>query len=46
MAFFLFLRCKIENFLGFADFGLLFWGAISGGMVLNLVPSLGGDIDL
>ena len=46
VAFFLFLRCKIGNFLGFADFGLWFWGAVCGGMVLDLVLSLWGDIDL
>ena len=46
VAFFLFLQCKIGNFLGFADFGLSFWGDVCGGMVLDLVPSLWGDIDL
>ena len=44
--FFLFLRCEIGNFVGFADFGLWFWGDVCGGMVLDLVPSLWGDIDL
>ena len=44
--FFQFLRCEIGNFLGFADFGLSFWGAVCGGTVLDLVPSLWGDIDL
>ena len=34
------------NFLGFADFGLSFWGDVCGVMVLDLVPSLWGDIDL
>ena len=37
---------EIGNFLGFADFGLSFWGAVCGGMVLDLVPPLWGDIDL
>ena len=43
---FLFLRCEIGNFLGFADFGSSFWGDVCGGMVLDLIPSLWGDIDL
>ena len=43
---FLFLRCEIGNFLGFADFGLWFWGDVCGGAVLDLVPLLWGDIDL
>ena len=34
------------NFLGFADFGLSFWGAVCGGTVLDLVSSLWGAIDL
>ena len=34
------------NFLGFADFALSFLGDVCGGMVLDLVPSLWGDIDL
>ena len=46
VAFFLFLRCKIGDFLGFANFGLSFWGDVCGGMVLDLVPFLWGDIDL
>ena len=45
VAFFYFWGAKLE-FLGFADFGLSFWGAVCGGMVLDLVPSLWGDIDL
>ena len=40
------LRCEIGNFLGFADFGSSFWGDVCGGMVLDLVPSLWGDINL
>ena len=34
------------NFLGFADFCPSFWGDVCGGMVLDLVPSLWGEIDL
>ena len=39
-------RVRNWNFLGFADFGLSFWGAVCGGTVLDLVSSLWGPIDL
>ena len=37
---------KIGIFLGFSDFGASFWGGMCGGTILDLVPSLWGDIDL
>ena len=44
--FFLFFGVRNWNFLGFADFGSSFWGAVCGGTVLDLVPSSWGDVDL
>ena len=46
MAFFSIFGVRNWNFLGFADFGVSFRGAVCGVMVLDLVPSLWGDIDL
>ena len=46
VAFFSIFEVRNCNFLGFADFGSSFWGDVCGGMVLDLVPSLWGDIDL
>ena len=37
---------KLEIFFGFTGFGLWFGGPVCGGTVLDLVPPLGGDIDL
>ena len=31
------------HFLRFADFGSWFWGAVCGGTILDLVPSLWGE---
>ena len=44
VAFFLFLVCEIGIFLGFADFGSWFWGAVCGGTVLDPVPPLWGTL--